>query len=97
MPREAGILAMSVCPSLGSSVPPAQHCGCRNRLCVGVGVGGGQEDVARQAKSWFLAPGVWGAASLTATLTTVSQVELWELIPKHTALCICFWDPSVQP
>lgn len=46
MLREAGILAMSVCPSLGSSVPPAQHCGCRNRLCVGVGVRGGQEDVA---------------------------------------------------
>lgn len=32
MLREVGILAVSVCPRLGSAATPTQHCGCRNHL-----------------------------------------------------------------
>lgn len=96
---EAGIPAASVCPSLGLLFPLLGTM-VAGTACVCVGWGAGAREArgcGGQATSWFLAPGVWASASLTETLATMSQVELWELIPKHTAPCICFWEPSVQP
>lgn len=95
MLSEVGIQVVSVCPSLGSAATPTRHCGCRNHL--GGGGATWARGCGRQAASWFLSPGVWAVASLTATLATMSHLELWKLIPKHTAPCICYWEPSVQP